>query len=73
MCALIPGGVLLGAVLGILGLAASRRGLLLAGAFLMLAETLAVFTIALLTLIGGFSFVFLGGSGRTRRFNSSAS
>jgi len=59
MGALIPGGVLLGAVLGMIGLAVSRRRLILAGAFLMLAETLAVFTIAPLTLIAGLGFVIL--------------
>jgi len=59
MCALIPGGVLLSAVLGMIGLAISRRRLILAGAFLMLAETLVVFTIAPLTLIAGLGFLFL--------------
>jgi hypothetical protein len=59
MCALIPGGVLLSAVLGIIGVAVSRRRLILAGAFLMLAETLVVFIIAPLTLIAGLGFLFL--------------
>jgi hypothetical protein len=59
ICALIPGGVLLGAALGIIGVAASRRRLILAGAFLMLAETLVVFTIAPLTLIAGLGSLFL--------------
>jgi len=59
MCALIPGGVLLGAVVGMIGLAVSRRRLIVAGAFLMLAETLVVFTIAPLTLIAGLGFLFL--------------
>jgi len=59
MCALMPGGVLLSAVLGMIGLAISRRRLILAGAFLMLAETLVVFTIAPLTLIAGLGFLFL--------------
>jgi hypothetical protein len=57
--ALIPGGVLLGAVLGVIGVAVSRRRLILGGAFLMLAETLVVFTIAPLTLIAGFGLAFL--------------
>lgn len=59
VCALIPGGVLLSAVLGMIGLAVSRRRLILAGSFLMLAETLVVFTIAPLTLIAGLAFFFL--------------
>ena len=59
MCALIPGGVLLSAVLGIIGVVCSRRRLILAGAFLMLAETLVVFTIAPLTLIAGLGSLFL--------------
>jgi hypothetical protein len=59
VCALIPGGVLLSAVLGMIGLAVSRRRLILAGACLMLAETLVVFTIAPLTLIAGLGFLFL--------------
>jgi hypothetical protein len=59
ICALIPGGVLLGATLGIIGVAVSRRRLILAGAFLMLAETLVVFTIAPLTLIAGLGSLFL--------------
>ena len=58
-CALIPGGVLLGAALGIAGVAAARRRLILAGAFLMLAETLLAFTIAPLTLIAGIGSLFL--------------
>jgi len=59
MCALIPGGVLLSAVLGIIGVVFSHRRLILAGAFLMLAETLVVFTIAPLTLIAGLGSLFL--------------
>jgi hypothetical protein len=59
ICALIPGGVLLGATLGIIGVAVSRRRLIFAGAFLMLAETLVVFTIAPLTLIAGLGSLFL--------------
>jgi hypothetical protein len=59
ICALVPGGVLLGAVLGMIGVAVSRRPLILAGACLMLAETLAVFTIAPLTLIAALAFLFL--------------
>ena len=59
LCALIPGGVLLSAVLGMIGVAILRRRLILAGAFFMLAETLVVFTIAPLTLIAGLGFLFL--------------
>jgi hypothetical protein len=59
ICALIPGGVLLGAALGIIGVAVSRRPLILASAFLMLAETLVVFTIAPLTLIAGLGSLYL--------------
>ncbi len=59
VCALVPGGVLLAAVLGIIGVAVSRRRLIFAGAFLMLAETLVVGTIAPLTLIAGLSSLFL--------------
>jgi len=59
ICALIPGGVLLAAALGIIGVAVSRRPLILAGAFLMLAETLVVFTMAPLTLIAGLGSLFL--------------
>ena len=59
MCVLIPGGVLLSAVLGILGVAALSRRLILAGGSLMLAETLMVFTIAPLTLIAGVGFLLL--------------
>jgi hypothetical protein len=51
--------VLLAAALGIIGVAISRRPLILAGAFLMLAETLVVFTIAPLTLIAGLGSLFL--------------
>ena len=60
ICALIPGGVLLSAVLGMTGLAVSRRRLILTAAFLMLAETLVVFSIAPLTLIAGLGLLFLG-------------
>jgi hypothetical protein len=59
ICALVPGGVLLSAVLGMIGVAVSRRPLILAGACLMLAETFVVFTIAPLTLIAGLAFLFL--------------
>lgn len=59
ICALVPGGVLLSAVLGVIGAAVSRRPLILAGALLMLAETFVVFTIAPLTLIAGLAFVYL--------------
>jgi hypothetical protein len=59
MCALVPGGVLVGAALGIIGVAVSRRRLVFAGAFLMLAETLVVGTIAPLTLIAGLGSLFL--------------
>jgi hypothetical protein len=59
ICAVVPGGVLLSAVLGMIGVAVSRRPLILAGACLMLAETFVVFTIAPLTLIAGLAFLFL--------------
>ncbi|MGO9255075.1 MAG: hypothetical protein ACLQU1_02050 [Bryobacteraceae bacterium] len=42
------------------GLAVSRRRLILTAAFLMLAETLVVFSIAPLTLIAGLGLLFLG-------------
>jgi hypothetical protein len=59
ICVLVPGGVLLSAVLGTIGVAVSRRPLILAGACLMLAETFVVFTIAPLTFIAGLAFLFL--------------
>jgi hypothetical protein len=59
MSALIPGALLLSAALGIIGVAVSRRRLIFAGGFLMLAETLVVFTIAPLTLIAGLGLLFL--------------
>jgi hypothetical protein len=59
VCALGPGGVLVGAMLGIIGVAVSRRPLIFAGAFLMLAETLVVGTIAPLTLIAGLGSLVL--------------
>jgi len=49
----------LSAVLGMIGVAVSRRPLILTGACLMLAETFVVFTIAPLTLIAGLAFLFL--------------
>jgi hypothetical protein len=59
ICAVVPGGVLLSAVLGVIGAAVSRRPLIFAGALLMLAETFVVFTMAPLTLIAGLALVFL--------------
>jgi hypothetical protein len=64
ICAMVPGGVLLSAVLGMIGVAVGRRPLILAGAFLMLAETFVVFTIAPLTFIAGLAFLFLAQRGR---------
>jgi hypothetical protein len=59
MGALIPGGVLVSAALGIIGVWFSVPRLIFAGAFLMFAETLPVFTIAPLTWIAGLGFLFL--------------
>lgn len=57
--ALVPGGLLLAAILAITGAALSRRRMMLAAGIGMLAETLVVFTIAPLTLVVGVSFLLL--------------
>ena len=57
--ALIPGGVLLSAVLGIIGVAVSRRWLIFTAAFWMLAETFVAFSMAPLTLIAGLGFLYV--------------
>jgi hypothetical protein len=57
--AIVPGGVLLSAILAVAGAALLRRRLVIAAGVGMLAETLAVFTIAPLTLVVGVSFLLL--------------
>ena len=57
--AIVPGGVLLSAILGVAGAALFRRRLVIAAGVGMLAETLVVFTIAPLTLVVGVSFLLL--------------
>jgi hypothetical protein len=57
--ALVPGGLLIAAVLAILGASLSHRRVLIAGGIGMLAETVVVFSIAPVTLIVGVSFLLL--------------
>jgi hypothetical protein len=57
--ALVPGVVLVSAVLATIGVAVSRPRLIFGGAVLMLAETLVAFTIAPLTLITGLLYLLL--------------
>jgi hypothetical protein len=57
--AIVPGGVLLAALLAVAGAALSRRRVLIAAGIGMLAETIVVFSIAPLTLVAGVSFLLL--------------
>ena len=57
--ALVPGGLLVAAVLAAVGAVLSRRRLMWTAAIGMLLETLLVFTIAPLTLFVGVSFLVL--------------
>ena len=59
--AIVPGGLLVSAMLAIAGCALSRRRLLMAGGIGMLAESLVVFTIAPLTVVAGAAFLLLMG------------
>lgn len=61
VAALVPGGILALAVLGVAGAARRRKGLLFAAGFGMLCETAFVFTIAPLTLVAGMAFLLLVG------------
>ena len=54
---LIPGLVLAGTVLAMIGVAMCRRPLVLAGAIILLCETPVVFTIAPLTLLTGLLYL----------------
>lgn len=58
--ALVPGVLLLSALLATIGVARARRRLIFVAAGLMLAETPVVFTIAPLTLITGLLYLFFG-------------
>jgi hypothetical protein len=58
--ALVPGVLLLSALLATIGAARARRWLIFVAAGLMLAETPVVFTIAPLTLITGLLYLFFG-------------
>ena len=57
--ALVPGGLLAAAMLAVAGAALSRRRVMIAAGIVMLTETLAVFTIAPLTLVVGVSLLLL--------------
>ena len=57
--AIVPGGLLLAAMLAVAGAALSRRRVVIAAGIGMLTETLVVFTIAPLTLVVGVSFLLL--------------
>ena len=57
--AIVPGGLLLAAMLAVAGAALSHRRLVIAAGIGMLTETLVVFTIAPLTLVVGVSFLLL--------------
>jgi hypothetical protein len=57
--AIVPGGVLLSAILAVAGAAFSYRKVMIAAGIGMLTETLIVFTIAPLTLVVGVSFLLL--------------
>ena len=57
--ALVPGGLLLAAMLAVAGAALSRRRVVIAAGIVMLTETLIVFSIAPLTLFAGVSFLLL--------------
>jgi hypothetical protein len=57
--AIVPGGVLLSAILAVTGAALSYRKMVIAAGIGMLTETLVVFTIAPLTLVVGVSFLLL--------------
>jgi hypothetical protein len=65
--ALVPGGLLVAAILAIAGAAASRRRVVIAAGVWMLLETLVVLTIAPLTLLAGASLIWL-----SRRLPASA-
>jgi hypothetical protein len=56
---LVPGGVLVAAMLAMAGVALSRRKMMWTAAIGMLAETLVAFTIAPLTLLAGVSVLLL--------------
>ena len=57
--AVVPGGLLVAAMMAVAGAALSRRRVLIAAGIGMLTETLVVFTIAPLTLVVGVSFLLL--------------
>jgi hypothetical protein len=57
--AIVPGGLLLSAILAVAGAALSYRRVVIAAGIGMLTETLVVFTIAPLTLVVGVSFLLL--------------
>ena len=57
--AIVPGGLLVAAMLAIAGAVLSRRRVLIAAGIGMLAETLVAFTIAPLTLVAGVSILLL--------------
>ena len=57
--AIVPGGLLVSAMLAVTGAALSRRRVVIAAGIGMLTETLVVFSIAPLTLVVGVSFLFL--------------
>jgi hypothetical protein len=59
LAALVPGGLLAASLLAVAGAAWSRRRVVLAGAIVMFAETVVVFTIAPLTLAAGVALLFL--------------
>jgi hypothetical protein len=60
VAALVPGGMLTAAFLGIVGVVLSRRRLVLAAAFGMFAETIpTIFSIAPLTFIVGMTLLFI--------------
>lgn len=57
--AMVPGGLLLSAILAVAGVALSYKRAVIAAGIGMLAETLVVFSIAPLTLVVGVSFLLL--------------
>ena len=57
--AIVPGGLLVAAMLAMAGAVLSRRRVLMAAGIGMLAETLVAFTIAPLTLVSGVSILLL--------------
>jgi hypothetical protein len=57
--AIVPGGLLLAAMLAVAGAAISRKRVVIAAGIVMLTETLVVFSIAPLTLVVGVSFLLL--------------